>query len=220
MRVLVINPNSTESMTEGIVAAACAAAAADVTIEGMTNAGAPPAIQGEADGRAATPGVIAACRNAGANGFDAAIIACFDDTGLEDARAAASIPVIGIGHAAFLTAMVFGRFSVITTLPVSVPVIEDNIARYGLSPVCAKVRASGLPVLSLEQDPDAARETLTKCARVAAAGDGLGAMVLGCAGMAPFGAAMHDASGIPAIDGVAAAVGLARTIRMAGQVPG
>ena len=220
MRVLVINPNSTESMTGGIVAAARAAAAPDVTIEGMTNAGAPPAIQGEADGRAATPGVIAACRDAGVQGYDAAIIACFDDTGLAEARTAASIPVIGIGHAAFLTAMVFGRFSVITTLPVSVPVIEDNVSRYGLSEVCARVRPSGLPVLSLEQDPAAARETLDACARAAAADDGADALVLGCAGMAPFGAAMQHASGLPAIDGVAAAVGLARTIRMAARPPG
>ncbi|MEM7060187.1 MAG: aspartate/glutamate racemase family protein [Pseudomonadota bacterium] len=213
MRVLVINPNSTESMTEGIVAAARAAAAPDMVIQGMTNSSAPPAIQGEDDGRAATPGVIAACEDAAARGFDAAIIACFDDTALQEARAAAAIPVIGIGHAAFLTAMLYGgRFSVITTLPVSVPVIESNIDRYGLSTHCARVRASGLPVLSLETDPEAARTTLEACAMDAAKDDGASALVLGCAGMAAFGPAMQAAAGLPAVDGVAAAIGLARTV--------
>ena len=212
MRVLIINPNSTASMTDGIVGAARAAAAADVEIEGLTNAGAPPAIQGEADGQAATPGVVAACVRAADDSFDAAIIACFDDTGLSEARAASTIPVIGIGHAAFLTAMLYGeRFSVITTLPISVPVIEGNLNRYGLRSACAKVRASRLPVLALEEDPDAARTTLEVCARDAAAADGASALVLGCAGMAAFGSAMQAASGLPAIDGVSAAVGLART---------
>lgn len=215
MRLLVINPNSTASMTEGIVEAASTAAAPDVTVEGLTNASAPPAIQGEADGHAATPGVIWAVREAADNGFDAAIIACFDDTGLAEARAAVQIPVIGIGQAAFLAAMVFGRFSVITTLPVSVPVIEANISGYGFDPSCARVRASGLPVLSLEDDPDQARDVLTACAKEAAAEDGCNALVLGCAGMAAFGPAMQAASGLPAIDGVAAAVGLARTVNRA-----
>ncbi|MEO1491790.1 MAG: aspartate/glutamate racemase family protein [Pseudomonadota bacterium] len=212
MRVLVINPNSTGSMTEGIVAAARTAAVPDIEIDGLTNADAPPAIQGEEDGRAAAPGVIAACQDAAGKGYGAAIIACFDDTALAEARTAATIPVIGIGQAAFLAAMLFGRFSVITTLPVSVPVIEGNIDAYGMSGACAKVRASGLPVLSLEQDPEKAQETLSACAAAAAREDQCQALVLGCAGMAPFGPAMTETSGLPTIDGVAAAVGLARTV--------
>ncbi|MFK7941850.1 MAG: aspartate/glutamate racemase family protein [Paracoccaceae bacterium] len=212
MRVLVINPNSTVSMTAGVLAAARAAAAPDVTVEGRTNLGAPAAIQGPVDGEAATPGVIAIVADAVKEGFDAAIIACFDDTGLEEARATSPIPVIGIGQAAFLAAMVYGRFSVITTLPVSVPVIEANIDRYGLADCCAAVHASGLPVLFLEQDPAAAKATLTDCAKRVASQDSTQALVLGCAGMAAFGPAMERASGLPAVDGVAAAAGLARTV--------
>ncbi len=213
MRVLIVNPNSTTSMTDGIVAVAEAAAAQDVEIVGLTNTSAPPAIQGEADGVKATPGVISAATTAKDHGFDAVIIACFDDTGLPEARAAAQVPVIGIGQAAFHTAMLFGgKFSVITTLAVSVPVIEQNIARYGMSTACAGVHASGLPVLSLEDDPDTAHRTLQSCARQIATEDASLALVLGCAGMAAFGPGMLAASGLPAIDGVAAAVGLARTM--------
>lgn len=212
MRVLVINPNSTVRMTTGILAAARSAAASDVVVEGRTNTGAPPAIQGPEDGDAATPGVVAAVSAASQEGFHAAIIACFDDTGLAQARAAAAIPVIGIGQAAYLASMVYGRFSVITTLPVSVPVIEENITRYGYAPSCAKVHASGLPVLSLEQNPDAARDVLMSCAQKAARADEADVLVLGCAGMAAFAPAMAVASGLPVVDGVAAAVGLARTV--------
>lgn len=212
MRVLVINPNSTKSMTDGIVSTASAASAPDVVVDSVTNADGPPAIQGEADGLAATPGVVQLIGQAAANGYDAAIIACFDDTGLAEARASVSIPVIGIGQAAFHAAMIYGRFSVITTLPVSIPVIEKNIMRYGMTNACANVHASGLPVLSLESNPDTARPRLQDCALLAANQDNADAIVLGCAGMSAFGAAMTDASGLPTIDGVAAAVGLARTV--------
>ena len=216
VRVLIINPNSTVSMTEGIVAVAKAAAAPDVGVVGITNASGPPTIQGEADGQAATPGVVEAARNAASDGFDAMIVACFDDTGLAEARAAASIPVIGIGQAAFFTAILFGgKFSVITTLAVSVPVIEGNIARYGLADACTGVHASGLPVLSLECDPEAALERLRVCANEVAAHDVTDAVVLGCAGMAAFARPMQESSGLPAIDGVAAAMGLARTLHKA-----
>lgn len=216
MRVLVFNPNSTVSMTDGIVAAARAAAASDVEIVGRTNTGAPPAIQGEADGLAATPGVVAAARGAANEGFDALVLACFDDVGLVEARSATPLPVIGVGQAAYHAAMLYGgTFTVITTLAVSVPVIEAVIAGHGFSAHCARIRASGVPVLDLERDPDGSRQILMGCARTAAAEDHASAIVLGCAGMAPFGPDMHAASGLPAVDGVAAAVGLARTMVMA-----
>lgn len=216
MQVLIFNPNSTESMTDGIVGAARAAAAPDVQITGMTNPSGPPSIQGEADGRTATPGVVKAASEASAQGYDAMIIACFDDTGLAEAVEATDIPVIGIGQAAFHTAMLFGgKFSVITTLEVSVPVIEQNITAYGMDSACAGVHASGLPVLSLESDPGAARDVLSNCAREISDTDNCAALVLGCAGMAAFGGGIQASSGKPAIDGVAAAVGLARTAHLA-----
>ena len=117
-----------------------------------------------------------------------------------------------------LSMMLFGGpFTVVTTLPVSVPVIEANIARYGLTAACARVRASGLPVLSLESDPEGASARLCECAREAVTEDKACALVLGCAGMAPFAKMMARASGLPAVDGVAAAVGLARAIVTAAE---
>lgn len=216
MRILVFNPNATESMTHGIAAGAKAAAPLDVEIVGRTNHGAPTAIQGPEDGAAATPGVIAAAAAAASQGFEAMVIACFDDVALAEARAAARIPVVGVGQAAYHAAMLWGgQFSVVTTLPVSVPVIEQVISGYGFSAHCAHVRASGLPVLVLEDDPDRSTPVLIAQAKAAAAEDGAKALVLGCAGMAPYGPAMSAASGLPAVDGVAAAVGLARTLAAA-----
>lgn len=209
MRLLFINPNSTEAMTATIAAAARAVAAADVEIVARTNHAGPPAIQGPEDGEAAVPGLLAEIAAAGP--VDAVVIACFDDTGLDRARAAAACPVIGIGEAAFHAAMLMGaRFSVVTTLPVSVPVIEANIRAYGLAGACARVRASGVPVLAIEAGEG--RERISGEIARARAEDGIGAVVLGCAGMADLAAEMQRRHGLPVIDGVAAACGLARAI--------
>lgn len=208
VHILVINPNSTASMTASIGEAARAAAAPGTIVTAMNPETGPPAIQGPEDGAAALPGLFSLFDReiVERDDYDAVIIACFDDTGLMDLRARSPVPVVGIGEAGYLAAIRMGkRFSVVTTLAVSVPVLEANIAAYGLGHACARVRASGVPVLALEED-------MASAARIEAAidaalrEDGCDAIVLGCAGMARLAERMQAAHGIPVIDGVAAAV--------------
>ncbi len=209
MRLAVINPNSTASMTAKIAAAA-QAAAPGAQIDARTCDGAPPAIQGPEDGAAALPFLLAEVQRAEAEGADACIIACFDDTGLAQARALVGIPVIGIGEAGFHAAMLLGhRYSVVTTLSVSVPVIAANVAAYGLGSHCLAVRASEVPVLELERPGSDARARISAEIARAVAEDGAGAIVLGCAGMADLAADLSRVHGLPVIDGVAAACGFA-----------
>ena len=184
MRLLYLNPNSTASMTDGIVAVA-RSAAPDAEVVGWTNDGAPPAIQGAEDGEAAVPGLLSMLPAARKAGADAIVIACFDDTGLAQVRAEAHCPVIGIGQSAYHVAALLGRpFVVLTTLDVSVPVIAANVAASGVGDACLGVRASGIPVLDVDAGSD---EVIGRLAdHVLAAGrDGAGSVVLGCAGMAP-----------------------------------
>ena len=129
------------------------------------------------------------------------------------ARALADAPVIGIGEAAFhMASLVAGRFSVVTTLSRSIPAIEHNLVRYGLASRCARVRASEVPVLALE-DPgsDAAARIAAEIER-AKAEDRAEAIVLGCAGMADLAARLTAAHGLPVLDGVACAVKLAESL--------
>lgn len=213
IRLVFINPNSTARMTETIAEAARAVAAPDVEILARTNTAGPPSIQGEADGTAAVPGLLAEIAAAAADSPDAIVIACFDDTGLAEARAAAPCPVIGIGQAAYHAAELLGKpYSVVTTLAVSVPILEGNLAAYGLDH-CLRVRASDVPVLAI----DGAEESISAEVGRAKAEDGARAIVLGCAGMADLPAALTAEHGIPVIDGVAAACGLARTLVTLGR---
>ena len=218
MHILIINPNSTASMTAAIGAAARRAAAPGTTVTAVNPAGGPPAIQGPEDGAAALPGLFALFEAAMAEGsYDAVVIACFDDTGLMTLKEHSPVPVLGIGEAGFTAAMLVAeRFSVVTTLAVSLPVIEDNLAAYGWTGRCARVRASGVPVLDLEDAAVSVVETIAAEIACALDEDGCGAVVLGCAGMAEMAEQMTERFGIPVIDGVAAAVSFCEALHRAG----
>jgi allantoin racemase len=216
MRILFVNPNSTATMTAKIAAAARSVAAPGTAIEALTNRDGPPAIQGEADGEAALPGLLRLLAEHEARA-DAFVIACFDDTGLEAARRTTAKPVTGIGEAAFLEASRSGRFSVVTTLSVSVSIIEANIAAGGFGESCVRVRASEVPVLALEREGADAEERVAAEIGRAVAEDRPDAIVLGCAGMADLASRFTARFGLAVVDGVAAAVRLIETGRIAGR---
>lgn len=205
MRILVINPNTTASMTDKIGRAAQAAASPSTQIVAVNPQDGPPSIEGYFDEVFVVPGIIAEMAKAGAVG--AYVIACFDDTGLDAARCATEVPVIGIGEAAFhMATLIAGKFSVVTTLARSVPAIEHNLSKYGLASRCAKVRASDVAMLDLElPGSDARRKVSAEIAR-AMSEDKAEAIVLGCAGMADLAARLAAEFAVPVVDGVAAAV--------------
>lgn len=210
MRLAFINPNATQGMTDGIVATA-RLALPEAEIVGLTNVAGPAAIQGPEDGETAVPGVLALVEVARAEGAAAIVIACADDTGLEEAQARAGCPVLGIGQAGYAMAALLGRrFSVVTSLPVSVPVIEQNVARLGHAGLCASVRASGLPVLTIDEGAPETVRRLIEEIEAARVEDGAECVVLGCAGMAPLKPALAAGVDVVLIDGVAAAAHLAR----------
>jgi allantoin racemase len=212
MKLLVVNPNTTASMTAKIGAAARAVTAPGTTILAINPADGPVSIEGPYDEAHCLTGLLQEVRRGMADGADATVIACFDDPGLDAARAIATGPVIGICEAAMLAAsVVAGRFSVVTTLARSIPTIEHLALRYGMERRC-RVRAADVPMLALEDTGgDAARKVRAEVLR-AVAEDGAEAVLLGCAGMADLAAWLAREAGVPVIDGVAAAVKLAEAL--------
>lgn len=210
MKIAYINPNSTVEMTDNIVAVARSALPV-AEIIGYTNPNGPPAIQGAADGEAAFPGLMAMLPQVQADGADAIVIACFDDTGLEAAREAADCPVLGIGQSAyFMSALLGRRFSVVTSLPISIPILEANVGAQGFGASCASVRASGLPVLEIDRGGEAVLSRMAEEISLARDEDGATAVVLGCAGMAPLRHELQRQTGMMLIDGVHASALLAQ----------
>lgn len=183
MAVIIINPNSTLSMTDAMLSQA-RKSAPDLDFEGWTSTEGPEAIQGAADGETARLPLLKLVERASSQGADGIIIGCFDDTALEEAAAIADCPVIGIGQASYhYAALRNWRFSVVTTLSISTPVIQENIERYGFGQIVSKVRASEIPVLELEANSRAASKVVAQEALVAEQEDDISAIILGCAGM-------------------------------------
>ena len=211
MRLLLVNPNTTRSMTEKAAIAARAVARPGTEIIATNPTDGPASIQGFYDVARCLPGLLDEVERH--REIDAAIIGCFDDTGLDAVRCAVTVPVVGIGEAAYHAASFLScRFSVITTLGRSVPGIEANLVRYGLAAKCARVRATEVPVLKLEEgDPATLTKIEDEIAR-AMEEDGAEAIVLGCAGMADLMARLSDKFGLPVIDGVASATTFAEAL--------
>ncbi len=208
--IVLINPNSTVSMTEAMLRTA-RDEARDAYFEGWTSRHGPPAIQGREDGDAATPPLLELVRKASDAGAKVIVISCFDDTGLDEARRIAACPVIGIGQAAYhMAALAGARFSVVTTLAVSVPVLEENVKAYGFGGNLVRVRASDVPVLDLELDADAAAARIIDEIAAAEREDGVQSVALGCAGMVDIAKRARSRTQIRLIDGVRAAAHIAR----------
>jgi allantoin racemase len=202
-KILIVNPNTTASMTQTIGAAARAVAAPGTEIVAVTSSMGPASIEGFYDEAFAVPGLIRALLEA--PDADAGIIACFDDTGLDAARSVARFPVVGICEAALVTAgQLAKRIAIVTTLPRSIVPLEELVRRYGFADR-ALVTACNVAVLDLEKTGSDAAEKLD--AEIALALDkGAEAIVLGCAGMADLALTLSQRFGVPVIDGVAAAV--------------
>jgi allantoin racemase len=98
---------------------------------------------------------------------------------------------------------------VVTTLDVSIPVIADNIAAYGLGGHCSRIRASGLGVLEVEAASVQTMQRLSEELMAAESADGVTAAILGCAGMAPLRQRLQAQTGLRLIDGVASSAVLA-----------
>ncbi|MDB4249031.1 aspartate/glutamate racemase family protein [Amylibacter sp.] len=207
--IIMINPNSTQSMTDEMLETA-QKARPKTKIFGWTSHEAPLAIQGPQDGEAAVPPLMKLIKKANRLGASVIIIGCADDTGLIKARDLSICPVIGIGQAAYhLASMASGRFSVVTTLDVSVPIISANIKSYGLGSNLVRVRASGVPVLSLETDRERATQQVMAEIDKARRKDMVGCVVLGCAGMAHINAEYGSTYPIRLLDGVRSAIQIA-----------
>ena len=208
--IVLINPNSTKAMTEAMVATA---KKAGVELSGWTSVNGPAAIQGPEDGAACIPPFLTLVRKASDAGAKAIIIGCFDDTGLDAARDIAACPVIGIGQAAYHMAVLSGaRFSVVTTLAVSVPILEGNIHAYGFTFQLGRVRASGVPVLDLETDPAGTADVVVGEIKRAVTEDKVDTVVLGCAGMGHIPAHVGNIGHTRLIDGVRSAAQLAKIL--------
>jgi allantoin racemase len=200
MRILVVNPNTSVSMTDRLRLELEAVRGATTQLTVTNPAEGPATIENDADEALAVPPMLALIREA-APRHDAVVIACFSDPGLQDARAMLSIPVVGIEESSLHLAASLGRrFTILTSRAARVPDKVAHVAELGLSSRLASVRPLAMSVLEMDQEPERARRRILEVGAAAAREDGAEVLVLGCAGLAGHARDLRTALAVTVID--------------------
>ena len=198
-RITVINPNSSEAVTQSIDKALDPLRwAGGPVIDCLTLTEGPPGIETQfhVDGVIAPLSELIRTEDAETDAF---VIACFSDPGLHSAREITSSSVFGIGESAYSMALNLGeRFGVIAILPESVILQQRYIRQMGLSQRYAASLALNTGVGGLESD--AAGDQLLAAGRVLIDTHGADVLILGCAGMARFRQGIGAELNVPVID--------------------
>jgi allantoin racemase len=213
MKIKVINPNTTASMTQKIEAAARAAASPGTVVTASSPQSGPASIETYRDEAIATLGVLEEIDRGEEEGVDGYVIACFGDPGLLAARERARGPVVGIAESSMHVASFFSDGFTIVSMPsFAIASVERLVHGYDMNRKCRGIRMLDVPVLALEHDAAATRVLiLNACAR-ALVEDHADCILLGCAGMADLAADIAEEIGVPVIDGVSAGVKMVESL--------
>ncbi len=205
-RVLVLNPNSSLSCTEGIAAALRPLASAGARFDVVRLADGPPAVASWRDWFAVAEPLRQAVLREEASAY---VIACVSDPGLDAVREATPRPVVGMMRCAVAAALARGaeRFGIIGFADASRPRQRRVLQAMGVEARLSGWEPLNLPMETLT-DPEAPRDRIAAAARALAAG-GAEAIVLGCAGLAGHAAVAEDAAGVPVIEPCRAAGAMA-----------
>lgn len=190
-------------------------AAPGVEVEVRSLAAGPPSIESAYEAALVVPEVVRAAREAEGQGFDAVIIGCFSDPGLEAAREVVAIPVVGPGQSALhLAAQLGGRITIISPLDGALGRVEARLRALGLADRLASVRAVNMPVLDVARERAAVLDRLTEVGRQAVAEDRAEVLVLGCMSMGFLGLAadLGRSLGLPVVNPVAAGLKTAEMV--------
>jgi allantoin racemase len=166
----------------------------------------------------AVPGLLRLARQAETSGANAILIDCMDDPGLDAAREALDIPVIGPMQAsAFLAASIARKVSIIGTDSVTLDILEDAFNESGLGGRLASVRGIGLSPEEIDNHRDKAREAMVREARLAIQEDGAHAILPGCTDMIGMAKSVREellleGLDVPVIEPTAVAVAIAEMI--------
>ena len=206
MRILLLNPNTTEAITGRLLAAAQSVASPGTEIVPLTAPRGVPYIASRAEaqiGGAIALEMLAEHHHT----VDAAIIAAFGDPGLMGARELFDLPVVGMAEAAMLTACMLGRrFAIVTFARALGPWYEECVAMHGLEGRCAGIRMLDETFADIVDVQDEKEAVLIELARRAVSEDAADCVILAGAPLAGLASRVAGRIPVPVIDQVAAAL--------------
>jgi allantoin racemase len=212
VKLLLINPNVTESMTETMAAEARRFASEGTEIVGATAAFGTQYVENRAEAAIASHAVLDALAKHAA-GCDAAIICAFGDPGLAAAREFADIPVLGIEESAILTAWMLGRrYSIICLTPRLRTWYIECAEEHGLAGRLASVRALDAPIADITLAKQQFHGRLAELCMQAIEQDDAEVIIFGGGPIAGLAREVRDDIPVPTLDGVSCAVRMAEAL--------
>jgi allantoin racemase len=160
-------------------------AAADVSVAVRSVGRGTASIESAYDAAIVVPAIIESVRDAVEEGFEAVIVGCFSDPGLDALREIVRVPVVGPGMSAIHLALQLGdRFSIISPNANGSGHSGAYVRQLGLASRYASTRGMGLTVIELARGDASALDRITERGRVCVEVDGADVLVLGCMSMA------------------------------------
>lgn len=212
--ILLINPNTTRSITDLVLATAKGFARMDTKLRAITGAFGPRYIASRAAYAIAGHAALDALAN-DTGPKDAVVLACFGDPGLAALKEVSPVPVVGMADAAILQACAMGnRFSIVTGGERWQSMLEEFVAGHGLASRLASVRTVAPTGADIARNPKAAMALLAKGCNACVNEDGADVVILGGAGLAGLAAKLRARVDAPLLDGVACAVSMAEGLAL------
>lgn len=195
-RVLLINANTTRSVTDLLEHHARKATAGRVELKAVTAAFGAAYVTTEAAYAVAGHAALDALERH-AEGCDAVLLACFGDPGLFALREVARVPVLGMAEASMAEAAKRGRFSIVTGGAAWKPMLERLAAALGFGDRLAGVNALPLPGPELANNLRLVEEAIAQ--------EKADSVIIGGAALAGVAARLQPKVAVPLIDSVACA---------------
>jgi allantoin racemase len=212
MKLLVINPNTTDAMTEKVRAAAEAAMPPATRICAVTGRFGPRYIASRAAFAVAGHAALDAFAAYGADA-DCVLLACFGDPGLDALREVSPAPVIGLVEASAMAAVSGGgRYSIVTGGVLWESMLRESLLVRGLAEDLASIRTVAPDGGSIARDPDGALTVLGEACDACVRDDGAKAVILGGAGLIGLAARLQPSRSYPIICSVEAGLNMARAV--------
>jgi allantoin racemase len=206
-QLLVINPNTSTSVTALLQQHVQTAAGSHVTVRSVTARFGAPYISDEASYAVAAHAALdawAAALSGAERQPDAVLIGCFGDPGLQALRESSPVPVTGLAEAAFIEAARHGRFAVVTGGERWGPILQRLAQSLGHAQALAGIHTVAPTGAQLAADPVAARQLLTEACLNAVRQLGVQTVILGGAGLAGMAAQIQPFVNVPIVDSVIA----------------
>lgn len=214
MKILVVNPNSSETVTGAIMESARRAAAPDTTLVPVTTRGGTRNIDSAVGDYLSGAFMIRTCLDAVAvERPDAVVLAGFGRVGVDALKEALSVPVVSISEASMALACLLGhRFTTLTMLQQFVPYQQDLVRLFGFEAKCASVRAINVNVEECVTNREKTLAELREQIRAVVAEDRAEVVILACAGLCGYDAELTRLAGVPVLDPVAVGVATAESL--------